>query len=89
MIYGGLNDDNDPRVTKDLIQFNQDENGNLLTTTFDAQKPYIEYSVGVYNIFRFLRFDFVKRVNYLDRPNVENLFGIKGLGLRGRLKVEF
>lgn len=88
-IYGGLNDANDPRVNPNLIQFNQDENGNLLTTTFDGQKPYMEYSVGIYNIFRFLRFDFVKRINYLDRPNVENLFGVKGLGLRGRFKVEF
>jgi len=89
IIHGGLNDINDPRVNRDLIQFNQDADGNLLTTTFDGKKPFMEYSVGVYNIFRFLRFDFVKRINYLDRPNVENLFGVRGLGLRGRFKVEF
>lgn len=89
IIHGGLNDANDPRVNPELIQFNTNENGEYLTTTFDGKKPYMEYSVGVYNIFRFLRFDFVKRINYLDRPNVEELFGVKGLGLRGRLKVEF
>lgn len=88
-IYGGLNDDNDPRVNPALIQWNKNADGQFLTTTFEGQKPYIEYSFGVYNIFRFLRFDLVKRANYLDRPNVENLFGVKGLGLRGRFKVEF
>ena len=91
VIYGGLDDANDPTLPQNshLIQFNQNADGEYLTTTFDSGKPFIEYSVGVYNIFRFIRLDFIKRVNYLDRPNVENLFGIKGLGLRGRIKVEF
>lgn len=88
-IYGGLDDANDPRINNDLLQFNADENGNPLTAPFDPRTPFIEWGVGVYNIFRFLRFDVIKRVNYLDRPNIEELFGVKGLGIRGRLKVEF
>ncbi|MFT6807361.1 MAG: hypothetical protein ACJA01_000581, partial [Saprospiraceae bacterium] len=27
--------------------------------------------------------------NYLDHPDVPELFGVKGLGLRARVKVEF
>jgi hypothetical protein len=88
-IYGGLDDANDPRINNDLLQFNADENGNPLTAPFDPRTPFIEWGVGVYNIFRFLRFDVIKRVNYLDRPNIEEIFGVKGLGIRGRLKVEF
>lgn len=90
-IYGGLDDANDPRLPEngDLLQFNQNDQGQYITTTFDGGTPYIEYGVGIYNIFRFLRLDLINRVNYLDRPNVEQMFGIKGLGLRGRVKVEF
>lgn len=88
-IYGGLDDANDPRINNDLLQFNADENGNPLTAPFDPRTPFIEWGVGVYNIFRFLRFDVIKRVNYLNRPNIEEVFGVKGLGIRGRLKVEF
>lgn len=88
-IYGGLDDANDPTINNDLLQFNADENGNLLTAPFDPGTPFIEWGVGVYNIFRFLRFDIIKRVNYLERPNIEEVFGVKGLGIRGRLKVEF
>ena len=88
-IYGGLDDANDPRINDNLIQFNQNENGEYLTTAFEPQKPFIEYGFGIYNIFRFLRFDLIKRVNYLDRPNIEQVFGVKGLGIRGRVKVEF
>ncbi|MFK7981333.1 MAG: DUF5686 family protein [Saprospiraceae bacterium] len=100
MIYGGLSDSNDPNKNPGLIQFtNQvgengepilDENGNLLKETFTLNdKPYIEGSVGILNIFKVLRVDAVKRFTYLDKPNVPNMFGIKGFGLRARVYVEF
>jgi len=88
-IYGGLDDNNNPDLNPQLIQFNQLANGDILTTGFQKNKPFMEYGIGVYNIFRFFRVDVVKRINYLDRPNVEEIFGVKGLGIRGRLKVEF
>jgi hypothetical protein len=88
-IYGGLDDANDPRLDGDLLQFNKIDDGRYVTTAFDSGKPFIEYGFGVYNIFRFLRLDIIKRVNYLDRPNIEQVFGVKGLGIRGRVKVEF
>ncbi len=90
-IYGGLDDANDPLFegNEHLLQFNQTTDGQYTTTAFDPKVPYIEYGFGVYNIFRFFRLDLIKRVNYLDRPNIENVFGVKGLGIRGRVKVEF
>ena len=92
MIYGGLDDANDPRLNPEMIQFNtvdQTPTGAPLTYAFESGKPYVEYGIGVYNIFRFIRLDLIKRANYLDHPNVENLFNVRGLGLRGRIKVEF
>ena len=90
-IYGGLDDANDPTLSQNghLLQFNQNENGQYITQALEPGKPFIEYGVGVYNIFRFLRLDLIKRVNYLERPNIEEVFGVKGLGIRGRVKVEF
>lgn len=89
IVYGGLDDANDPTLNPELIQFNTLASGEFLTQPFETNVPFIEYGFGIYNIFRFFRVDLVKRVNYLDRPNVENLFGVKGLGLRARIKVEF
>lgn len=88
-IWGGIDEANDPRLNGNIIQFNENAMGQLTTTALDPAIPYIEYGFGVYNIFRFFRIDMVKRHNYLDRPNVESVFGVKGLGIRARLKVEF
>ena len=49
----------------------------------------MEASVGIYNIFKFLRVDAVQRLTHLDHPNIPKLWGVKGLGLRVRFKVEF
>lgn len=92
IVHGGLDDANDPRLNPELIQFNTidgTDTGTPLTYAFEGSKPYIEYGFGIYNIFRFLRLDLIKRANYLDHPNIEKLFGVKGLGLRARFKVEF
>jgi hypothetical protein len=48
---------------------------NLPVGEFDKNKPYIEVGYGVENIFRFLRVDFVHRLNYLDKPDARS-FGI-------------
>ncbi|MDX5585539.1 MAG: DUF5686 family protein [Aureibaculum sp.] len=55
---------------------------NIALNVFDLQgkapnKPYYEYHVGVDNIFKLLRIDFVFRGNYRDRPGATK-FGIKG-----------
>lgn len=40
-------------------------------------KPYVEYSAGIGNIFKVFRVDFIWRGTYRDVPNANN-FGIKG-----------
>jgi len=100
MIYGGLSDGNDPNKNPGLIQFtNQvdengeivlDENGDPQQETFTlSDRPYIEGSFGILNIFKVLRVDVVKRFTYLENPNLPRMFGVTGLGIRARVYVEF
>lgn len=87
-IYGGLDDKNNPNLNPDLIQFLETDEGQDVTYTLQ-DKPYMEASVGVYNIFKFARVDLVQRLNYLDNPNVPKMFGVNGLAIRIGAKVEF
>jgi hypothetical protein len=41
------------------------------------KKPYVEAGVGVENIFKILRVDFLWRMSYLENPNISK-FGIRG-----------
>ena len=72
----------------ELIQFILDDEGKQQTFTL-ANKPYMEASIGVMNIFKFGRIDLMKRLTYLDNPNMPVLFGVKGLSIRGMVKFEF
>ncbi len=71
-IVGTLSDSN-----RDMNRFFSipDADGNLPVGA--PTKPYYEYHVGVANIFKLLRIDFVFRGNYLDIPGATK-FGIKG-----------
>jgi len=90
IIWGTLADKNNPTLpgNEDLIQFPTDATGNPATFAFD-DRPYMEVSLGFANIFKFLRVDVVQRLNYLEHPDVPNLFGQKGMGIRVRTMVEF
>ena len=88
MLYGSVSDKNNPNLHPDLIQFPTDESGNPTTFTL-AEKPYMEGSVGVANIFKVISVDLVQRFNYLENPNIPSLFGVKGLGIRFRMGLEF
>ena len=88
MVYGRLSDGNNPAINESLPKFTINEDGIPLTYDFDGT-PYMEGSVGITNIFRVLRVDLVKRLNYLENPEIPTLFGVKGLGMRMRFKVEF
>jgi len=87
-VWGSLRDDNNPNLHPELIQFTRNAEGQLETFTLD-EKPYMEASVGIANIFKVGRIDLVQRLNYLDNPNVPELFGTKGLGIRFMVKFEF
>lgn len=81
-LYGNISDKNNPEVTTGLMKFPTDANGK--TTTFSLKgKPYIEVSVGIGNIFKFFRVDLVRRITYLDHPNVPKY------GIRARFKFDF
>jgi len=74
LLYGGLRDENNPAVNTHQMKFPL-TNGLPSTYTLD-NRPYLEASVGIYNIFTFLRLDVVKRFTYLEHP------GISDIGLR-------
>ncbi len=87
-VYGRLSNANNPNKNPELLQFLKDNQGNSITYTLDSQ-PYMEASVGVANILKFVRFDVVRRLTYLDNPDVPYMFGVKGMGLRMKVAVEF
>jgi len=62
-VVGDLSDRNNPLINHDLLLFSEG--------SFQARKaPYMEYNIGIENIFGFFRIDYVRRLNYLDHPNV-------------------
>lgn len=88
LFYGGLSDRNNPELNPGSPQFDRLPDGSSFTSSF-YNGPYMEGSIGITNIFKVLRVDLVKRLTYLDRPDVPELFNVKGLGIRARFKVEF
>lgn len=82
VLYGGIRDENNPAVSKNLYLFPEAANGSNGTFTLGST-PYVEGGVGIGNIFKFLRIDVIKRFNYLDHPAVSP-YGIK-LGFRPHL----
>jgi hypothetical protein len=75
ILYGKVYDTNNPASQNNLLLFPVDNIGVPLTYTLE-NKPYIEGSIGVSNIFRIFRVDFVKRFTYLQNPYVDD-FGIR------------
>lgn len=88
MLYGRVTDKNNPNLDPSLVQFPTDALGNP-TTFILSEKPYMEGSVGIANIFKVLSIDLVQRFNYLENPDLPELFGVKGLGIRFRMGLEF
>lgn len=89
ILYGSLSDANNPNINNsEQIQFPEDTEGN--PTTFTLQNtPYMEVGFGISNIFKVLRIDLVRRLTYVNNPEVPTLWGVQGLGLRGTLQLEF
>ena len=88
VLYGNITDANNPEVTQGLVAFPTDKNGETITYSLENM-PYIEGSIGIENIFNFIRVDIVKRFTYLDHPNLPGLGGVKGLGIRFKFRVNF
>lgn len=82
VLWGGLDDKNRPSPENGLLLFPVNEFGNTISFTLNNQ-PYMEASVGVANIVKFLRIDVVRRLTYTQNP------GIAKMGIRARFKMEF
>lgn len=61
--YGKLTQKNNPDYNRDMLVF-----PNETYTT--GREPYMEYNIGIENIFKFFRIDYVRRINYLDHPDI-------------------
>lgn len=81
-VYGGLRDQNNPTYNNNLFAWQKNEDHEISSFTFGS-KPYMEASVGLANIFKVLRIDYVQRLNYRNHPNVSDS------GIRARIKIDF
>ncbi|MDR0995350.1 MAG: DUF5686 and carboxypeptidase regulatory-like domain-containing protein [Tannerella sp.] len=77
-IYGHLSDKNNPALVGNSDLFALPDG----TYTF-GKAPYMEASIGLENIFKILRIDYYRRLNYLGHP------GIKRGGIRIALRFSF
>ena len=68
MLWGDLSDKNNPYLPENagnprLMYF--PEGSNIM----DSNRPYMEMVVGIHNIFKFFRVEYVKRLTYKDLPS--------------------
>ena len=75
MLWGSLSDKNNPNLAENandpvLMPFPE---GSYV---MDKKKPYFEFTVGVYNIFKFFQVEYVRRLSYLHLPTA-NKRGIR------------
>ena len=63
-LYGHLSHKNRPWENPELFEFPELAHTRLMTHT-----PYMEVGVGVDNLFKILRVDYVWRLTYRDNPN--------------------
>jgi hypothetical protein len=83
ILYGGVRDENDPAKTPDIFKFPTDMTIGKQTTFALNSTPYIEMSVGIANIFKLIRVDLVKRLTYLDNPDISKW------GIRTKVRFDF
>ena len=76
-LYGHLSDKNNPELSDGLFAF------PIADTRAMGKTPYVEVGVGIENIVKVLRLDYVWRLTYRDSP------GIDKSGLRISLHMTF
>lgn len=75
LLWGGLDKRNRPTGANGLLLFPLNDDGADYIHTLD-KKPYMEASIGIANIFRLFRIDYLWRLSYTDLPNVDT-WGIR------------
>jgi hypothetical protein len=83
ILYGGVRDENNPTMDGSQIKFPSDPVSGVNNTYTLGAAPYAEVSAGIANIFKLLRVDVVKRLTYLNNPEVSRW------GIRTRVKFDF
>ncbi len=81
-LYGAIRPENHPQHNPNAFLFPTDADGQPTTFTLE-KKPYMEASAGLENILQVLRVEYVRRLSYLNHPNVD-----KG-GIRFSVKLDF
>lgn len=83
-LYGNLTEKNNPFKSNnpELFDFPQ-RDGSYTSYVMDPKVPYLEASVGIYNIFKLLHIEYVRRLTYLNHP------GINKQGIRFMIQVVF
>lgn len=76
-LWGTLTDKNNPFISDnpDLFRFPM-RDGKFTSHVMDPKVPYIEGSVGIYNIFKLLHIEYVHRFTYRNNPDI-NKNGIR------------
>lgn len=71
-LYGTLTSKNNPYLHAGATDLYEFPSRDGQTTSFMmGDTPYMEVNVGIHNIFKVLRIDYVRRLNYLDLPYVQ------------------
>lgn len=78
-LWGNLTDKNNPMVTSDKEGLYMFPEESLIM----GKKPYMEAGIGIENIFKFLRVDYVWRLNYRNNPDIQKS------GVRMTMKFSF
>ncbi len=78
-LWGNLTDKNNPMVALNKEGLYQFPEGSFLM----GKTPYMEAGVGIENIFKFLRIDYVWRLNYRNHPDIQKS------GIRMTMKLSF
>jgi len=63
-LYGSLSDKNNPALSTGLFQFPAGSSGM-------GKEPFMEAGIGLENIFKILRIDYVWRLTYLNHPGID------------------
>lgn len=92
MLWGTLTDKNNPFLAKNAGdsrlfyfpgEFRKDGTFKYQSRVMDKSKPYFEIVAGIHNIFKILHVEYVRRLNYLDNPDIDKW------GIRIMLRMTF
>lgn len=70
IFYGKLATANNPFTSTEVIDFEKNDEGEQMTYSL-GKHPYMEGYVGIDNIFKVMRVQYIRRLNYLNNPRVE------------------